>query len=426
MTQPPTINSSTGLSALKEMIGSRSLLGALSVMHRNLGSIFRIPISSFSPVVLAGPEASRFALVEMRKHLGWRNDSDPVTGLLRHGVLVTDGEEHDQLRHQIMPALHKQKVQGYIGKMWQRTEQVIAGWKAGKTYDMLVEMRRIALLIVMDTLFDVDSSADLDSLIPVILQVLKFISPGLWLLGIPRRKYDQTIARMNAYLDGLIQTRREHPTGGEDLLSSMIHSGMEAGLIRDQMLTLLIAGHDTSTALLAWTLYEIGNHPQVQEGLFKETESLPADFPPSAEQVASLSYFEQVINEVLRLYPPIHVGNRVAENDLPVCGYEIPRGERVMVSYYATHHDEQQWPEPEKFDPTRFAPGENHAPYSFLPFGGGPRNCLGANFARVEAVVILARLLQRYRFDLQNKRVRLHMGATLEPQPGVFMKVIDR
>ncbi len=97
-----------------------------------------------------------------------------------------------------------------------------------------------------------------------------------------------------------------------------------------------------------------------------------------------------------------------------------------MISYYAIHHDEQHWPHPETFDPARFAAGEKHAPYTFIPFGGGPRNCVGAHFAQVEAVVILGRLLQRYRFELQSKRVRLHMGATLEPRPGVFMKVISR
>jgi len=426
MNQPPTINSSAGLGALKEIIGPRGLLGALSAMRRNLGYVFRIPLSSFSPVVLAGPQASHYALVEARNDLRWRNESDPVTGLLRHGMLVTDGEEHDRLRRQIMPALHKQRVEGYIIKMWRRTEQVISTWQSGQTYDMLVEMRRIALLIVLDTLFNVDATADLDRLIPVILEILKFISPGFWLLGAPRRNYERPIEEMNAYLEGLIHAHRDHPGGGEDLLSDMIRAGMGVGLIRDQMLTLLIAGHDTSTALLAWALYEIGRHPQVQEGLYRQAQALQAEVPPGAEQVASLDYFEQVINEILRLYPPIHVGNRKAEKDLPACGYEIPQGERVMVSYYTTHHDEQHWPHPEKFDPARFAPGEKHVPYSFLPFGGGPRNCLGANFAGVEAAVILARLLQRYRFELQNKRVRLHMGATLEPRPGVFMKVVDR
>ncbi len=226
-----------------------------------------------------------------RRDLHWRNDADPVTGLLRHGLLVEDGEGHDQLRKQIMPALHRKQVESYIEKMWRRTDQITGSWQAGKTYDMLVEMRRLALLIVMDTLFDVDITPDLERLLPSILDVLKFISPGLWLLGIPRRNYDKSIATINAYMERLIRQRRSRPAARENLLDEMIAGGMDDGLIRDQMLTLLIAGHDTSTALLAWTLYLVGKHPEVQGRLFFESQALPLETPASAEQVELAGLF---------------------------------------------------------------------------------------------------------------------------------------
>jgi cytochrome P450 len=281
----------------------------------------------------------------------------------------------------------------------------------------------------MDTLFGVDMTPDLDRLFPAILDLLKFISPGLWLLGAlraPRKQYHASIAIINAYLYGLIRERRAHPNGGQDLLSEFIHSGMQDALIRDQMLTLLIAGHDTITALLAWALYLLGSHPELQPGLLAEAGALPSGCPPTPEQVDSLGYFKQVIDETLRLVPPIHVGNRVATGDLSVCGYDIPQGQRVMISYYATQHDETHWPEPERFDPGRFEPGKMHTPYTYLPFGGGARNCLGANFAQVEAKVVLAHIFQRYELTLTRPRVHIHMGATLEPRPGVFMRVKQR
>ena len=395
-------------------------------MRTRLGYVFRIGLPGFRPVFLSGPQASHYALTEGRAHLRYRNESDPVTGLLGHGLLVEDGQAHDDLRQKIMPALHRQQVSGYIDKMWRRTEQVIGAWQPGKTYDMLVEMRRLALLIVMDTLFDVDMTPDLERLFPAILDLLKFISPGLWLVGAPRKQYRASIAAINDYLYGLIRERRAHPNEGTDLLSELIAGGMPDELIRDQMLTLFIAGHDTSTALLAWTLYLVGSHPQVQPRLYAQTSGLPAETPPSPEQVEELVYFKQVIDETLRLYPPIHVGNRVSAEDLAVCGYAIPQGERVMVSIYATQHDETHWPEPEHFDPERFAPGKQHTPYTYLPFGGGPRNCLGASFAQVEAKVVLGRLFQRYALTLTRPRVHIHMGATLEPRPGVFMRVERR
>jgi len=284
----------------------------------------------------------------------------------------------------------------------------------------------VALLIVMDTLFDVDMTPDLERLLPAIMDMLRFISPGLWLLGAPRKRYRNSIDMINEYLYGLIRERRAHPNGGTDLLSELIADGMEDELIRDQMLTLLIAGHDTSTALLAWTLYLTGSHAQVLVQLEAETSSLDRDNPPTPEQVEGLGYFKQVIDETLRLYPPIHVGNRIATEDLRVGGYDIPKGERVMVSIYATQHDETHWPEPERFDPQRFGPGRQPAPYTYLPFGSGRRNCLGANFAQVEAKVVLALIFQRYKLKLTRRDVHIHMGATLEPRPGVFMRVERR
>jgi cytochrome P450 len=423
MAQAPAPNSAAGLAALRELFGPRNLTGSLSAMRQRLGYVFRIALPGFSPVFLSGPQASHFALTEARTQLHWRNETDPVTGLLGHGLLVEDGEAHDSLRRKIMPAVHRRQVSGYIEKMWRRTDQVIGTWQPGETYDMLVEMRRLALLIVMDTLFDVDMTPKLERLFPAILDMLKFISPGLWLVGAPRQQYRDSIAAINDYLYGLIQDRRAHPNGGKDLLSELIADGMQNALIRDQMLTLFIAGHDTSTALLAWTLYLVGSHPRVENELLAETGVLPGETSPTPEQVEDLVYFKQVIDETLRLYPPIHVGNRVSAEDLSVCGYDIPKGERVMVSIYATHHDETHWPEPERFDPERFGQGKQPAPYSYLPFGGGARNCLGANFAQVEANVVLARIFQRYELILTRPRVHIHMGATLEPRPGVFMRV---
>ena len=227
MLTPPVPDSSAGLAALKELFGPRNLPGALSAMRRKLGYVFRIRLPGFNPVFLSGREAAHFALTEGRSALKWRNESDPVTGLLRHGLLVEDGEAHDSLRRKVMPALHRQQVAGYIEKMWRRTEQVINSWEPGKTYDMLVEMRKLALLIVMDTLFDVDLTPDLERLFPSILDMLKFISPGLWLLGGPRKRCEASIAAINVYLYGLIRERRTHPTGGSDLLSSLI-SGRHA------------------------------------------------------------------------------------------------------------------------------------------------------------------------------------------------------
>ncbi len=408
---------------IKELLGPRNFLGALAIMQGNLGNLFDLSLPGFKATLLSGPECSHAALVEKRSSLIWRNEADPVTSLLRHGLLVEDGQAHADLRRLIMPSLHRQQVERYIDAMWHITEEIIECWQPGRTYDMLVEMRRIALLVLVKTLFGADFSPDIDRLFTPTIKMLKSISPGLWLLGAPRSRYSSAIQTMDDYFYGLIRDRRARKTASSDLLNTLLQAGLDDSLIRDQLLTLFIAGHDTSTALLAWSLYMLGLHQEIQLSLHQEATSLPADAPPSPEQVAGLTRLDQVIRETLRLYPPIHVSNRVAAENLEVCGYAVRAGGRVMLSIYATHHDQYIWPEPERFDPSRFAQNKQPAPYTFLAFGGGPRNCIGAYYALLEAKVILARLLQRFEFKLLQPRVHLHMGATLEPRPEVLMQV---
>jgi cytochrome P450 len=207
------------------------------------------------------------------------------------------------------------------------------------------------------------------------------------------------------------------------LLGLLIAAGMPDALIRDQLLTLIIAGHDTSTALLSWTLYLLSNHPEVQARVQAELDSVLGSAPPSLAQLGQLSYLEQVINETLRLYPPIHLGSRIAAEDLEFQGHHIPTGQRVLYSIYLTQRDPRYWDKPAEFCPERFAPAlsRQHLPYTFQPFGGGSRNCIGMAFAQVEVKVVLARILQHFDLRFTGHSVRLRMGATLEPAPGVMV-----
>jgi cytochrome P450 len=204
---------------------------------------------------------------------------------------------------------------------------------------------------------------------------------------------------------------------------------MSDGVIRDQLLTMLIAGHDTSTALLAWTLYLLGSHPDAMEAATAEVDAIVGRGTPTVEQIDSLDFIDRVIKESLRLYPPIHVGTRRALNDLDICGYRVPDGDRLLYSIYLTHRDPEHWDEPHAFNPERFVAERGrrtYEPYSYVPFGGGPRNCIGAMYGQFEAKVVLVRILQRVELELVNHDVHAHMGATLEPRPGVMMHVRHR
>jgi len=423
----PKATGQVGLQILRRLAATRSPLVALEMMQQHVGNLFQIQAPGFTPAVMAGPDYNRQLLVTDRASYLWRTETDPVTELLRRGVLVLDGDEHDRVRACMEPTMLRRPTLAHIDTMVESTDWVMDQWQDGGTYDMLVEMRKIALLILIGTLFGVDFRPDLQRMWGPILRAIDTISPGLWILSpkLPRRRYPKELAALDAYLYDLIGRRRTQPEPPDDLLTRLVQSpDMDDGLIRDQLLTMLIAGHDTSTALFAWMLYLLGEHPDAMRRVRDEVATVVGSSPLASEHLNRLHYLDLVTRETLRLYPPIHIGNRKAAHDVHLPAGTIPAGNRVMYSIYLSHRDPAQWENAEAFDPDRF---DRHAAvpaFTYVPFGGGPRNCIGATFAQIEAKVVLARLFQRTRLDLlPGQQIHAHMGATLEPRPGVKMKV---
>ncbi len=416
------MSSKTGRAALHALFREGSPLGPLKVMAAHMGRVFQIPIPGFRPFVVFGPEANRRVLVTERNKLLWHN-TDPVTDLLRHGVLITDREEHDRYRELMETPLHPSRLPHYTQMMIEQTERVSAQWKNGGVIDMLVEGRKIALLIIMQALFSRDVWDDLPHIWTPILKAIRYVSPGMWILWrkIPRWGYGKALRELDEYLYGMIEERR---TGGEkwkmesgkgDLLQHLIDAGLSHDIIRDQMLTMLIAGHDTSTALLAWTFALLGQNPEILQRVVQEVDTLEKS-----------PLLDQVIKESLRLYPPIHIGNRYVAEEMQFKEGNVPAGERMFYSIYLTHRDPSIWENAETFCPERFAHGRKTAPYTYVPFGGGPRACIGAAFGQAEARLVIAQLLRTHTFDFTNHKIHAHMGATLEPRPGVWMRVTRR
>jgi cytochrome P450 len=273
----------------------------------------------------------------------------------------------------------------------------------------------------------VDVWDDLPRIWTPILKAINYISPGAWIIWrkVPRPGYKKYLKQLDDYLYGIISSRRAGPPK-VDLLQHLIDAGLDDDRIRDQMLTMLIAGHDTSTALLAWTFYLLGSHPEIHERLVRELDEAIGKTPPSVSAGWQPHLLDEVIKESMRLYPPIHIGNRIIAEDMDFDGKCVPAGERLFYSIYLTHRDAEHWKNPDDFHPERFEHGRKQSPYAYIPFGGGPRSCIGAAFGQAEARLVIARLLQTFTFELVNKNVRAHMGATLEPRPGVMMQVSYR
>lgn len=438
----PEADAATGLKVLAGLAQTRSLLTALEIMREEVGPVFRITLPGFQPAVFVGPESNRQILVSQRQQFQWRSPSDPVTRLLRHGLLVEDGEAHSRLRACMEPAMQKPAAGHKVAAMQAATDRVLARWANGSTQEMLGEMRRVALLIFMETLLDVEFEPDMERLWQPILRAISYIAPGLWILwpDMPRPGYGKALAQLDDYLYGIIRQRRaqlrnadQRPPRGEDagptdLLTALVRApGMDDELIRDQLLTMLIAGHDTSTALLAWSLHLLARHPDVLAQAQQEVDAVAGRGSLQMAHVEALSYLDEVVKEALRLYPPIHVANRIAAEETTIAGYALQAGNRVMASIYLAHRDERVWEAPEQFRPERFAPhAPRRPPFTYIPFGAGPRHCIGAAFAQVEAKVVLARILQQFELEDLGRPVRPHMGATLAPHPGVFLRVQRR
>jgi cytochrome P450 len=415
-----------GWLAAVSMVSKDSPLSALRILYTHMGRFFQIPLSAFHPFVVGGPEWNRKVLVTERDKLKWRN-TDPVTDLLGHGVLVTDGEEHDHYRKLMEPSLHPSQLGNYVQPILANTHRVTNQWRDGQVIDMLREGRKVALLIIMETLFSVDVWNDLPQLLKPIIKSINFISPGAWIIqrNLPRPGYKKHLEQLDNYLYAVISERRAGPKK-TDLLQHLIDAGLDDRYIRDQMLTMLIAGHDTSTALLAWTFYLLGSHPEIHQRLVRELDEAIGTTPPSTPAGWQPHLLDEVIKESLRLYPPIHIGNRIVAQDIDFNGEQVPASERLFYSIYLTHRDSEYWQDPHAFRPERFEHGRKQPPYAYVPFGGGPRGCIGAAFGQAEARLVIARLLQTFNFELVNKKVHAHMGATLEPRPGVMMRVSRR
>ena len=404
-----------GRAALRAFIKEGSPLGPLKIMARHLGYFFQIPLPMFKPYVVFGPEANRKVLVTERDKVAWRN-TDPVTDLLDSGVLVVDGEDHDRYRKLMEPPLHPSHLPEYTSQFIAHTDKVSAQWQDGETVDMLVESRTIALLIIMDTLFSKDVWDDLPLIWTPILKAIEYISPGGWILWrkMPRFGFKKHLKTLDDYLYRIIAERRMGHFE-QDLLQHLIDAGLTDKVIRDQMLTMMIAGHDTSTALLAWTFALLGQHPEIHQRVVEEVDTM--DKSP---------LLDQVIKESLRLYPPIHIGNRRIAEEMEFTEGNVPKDERMFYSIYLTHRDPDIWEKADSFCPERFANGRKTPPFSYVPFGGGPRACIGAAFGQAEARIVMAQLLKTYTFEFTNHKIKPHMGATLEPRPGVMMKVAKR
>lgn len=421
----------------------RDPTGRLADLAARYGDASSFRFGPYTEFLLNDPELIRAVLVNNRSFVKG-NALQQAKRVLGEGLLTSEGELHLRQRRLIQPLFHSRRVAGYGDTMVAQTERMLERWQDGATLDVHREMTRLTLAIVGRTLFDADVEGEAEEIGAALTEALEavnrlvypFVGPALERLPLPsRRRFRQSIKRLDETIERLIAERRAEPGGG-DLLSLLLEvqedggNGMADRQVRDEAMTLFLAGHETTANLLTWTWFLLSAHPDVEARVHAELDAVLSSAPASVEHVSTLELTGRVIDEALRLYPPAWVIGRRAVEDVDLGGgLVVPANAIVVMSPYVTHRDVRWYPQPERFDPDRWLPAvrATRPQYAFFPFGGGRRLCIGESFARVEAMLVLATVARRWSLRLEpGHRVELLPRVTLRPKHGMRMSVARR
>jgi retinoid hydroxylase len=417
------------------------LLGA----YEEFGPIFSMRLLHSKVIFMLGPEANHYVTVGHPENFHWRESSfGDLIPLLGDGLLTVDDDYHDRARAIMLPAFHREQVEASTAAMVMESEAAIAALRPDTVVDIYAWMRALAMRIAMRALLGLDPDDGGKGALAAekFEEALSYfgIDFALRLLrgpGSPWRRLMAARAVLDRIVYEEIERRRAAPdSGARDILSLLVAARGEHGErftdpeIRDQVMTLMFAGHDTSTSTVTFALFELAHHPDVLERLCEEQDRVLAGAPPTIDQLErQLPYLDMVVDEVLRLYPPAWIGPRRAVRDFEWGGYQVPKGAYVNYCSWASHRLPEVFPEPEAFVPERFTRERKAAlpRGAYVPFGGGKRVCIGKRFGQTEVKLVTTMLLQRLRADaLPGRTMTVRQMPTLSPRDGLKMRLRNR
>ena len=374
--------------------------------------------------------------------------------LVGSGLLTSDGDSWLRQRRLMQPAFHRRRIASFATTMTDAARETLARWQApaasGEPMDVAEEMTRLTLEIAGKTLFSMDLTREAevvgDAFTAASTEILAYMAIpfGAYLVNLPwwpgARRLRRHVAILDEVVEGIIDERRQQRHAGrrtsDDLLDMLMDArdeetgeGMSDEQLRDEVMTLMLAGHETTSLALSWTLYLLSQHPDVRRRLEAEVDEVLGGRTPTMADIPDLTYTTMVLEESMRLYPPAYATSRWCVEADEVGGYDVPAGSVVTLSPYVTHRHLDFWEEAERFDPERFQPERKaeRPRFAYMPFGGGPRQCIGNRFAMMEATLILALVAQRYRLQLvPGHPVEMEPLITLRPRYGLCMTVLER
>lgn len=412
------------------------VLGGLTLLADTEGDRVLFRLGPVRVLVLNDPPAVHEILVA--QHRAFRKPKGPLflARILGDGLLTAEEPTWRHARRLIQPAFHSEALRAMGGQMVTLTERHLASWDTGREYDIADEMASLAFTIATDTLFGFRDDAVNREVRASISSAMRYANRRMYaLVRIPtwiptrnNREFSRASRSLTRAVNGIVAEREQHPVASPDLLNLLIHASgpdgehFSAQEVRDQCLTLLLAGHETVANALSWTWHLLAEHPRVREVLEDELAATLGNASPSPDRLKDLPYLEAVVRESLRLYPPVWVLARQSTRSFRLGSQEFPARTRVLMAPWVIHRRASLFPDPNAFRPERWLDGSTNGlpAQAYIPFGTGPRLCIGRSFALLEMPLVVATISQRYRlYPVPGEAVVPEPLVTLRPRNGV-------
>ena len=409
------------------------------------GDVARIRLLSKPVYFVSHPDGIR--QIFQKSHLNYDRNSlstKPIRLFLGNGLPLSDGEHWQHQRRLMQPTFHRRYVADMATQMVKAGDALLKRWgnraNQDEQLDMYKEMTDVTLCIVGMTLFGLDPSAEnpmgqaFQTLAHALADYVFFPFPPLSVPTPRNRRIRATLNTLNTLVYDLIRERREQKKGTGDLLSLLLATdedgtSMNDQQLRDEIISLFFAGHETVASTLTWAWYALYQHPEIEHRLWEESDTVLHGKYPTVADLPQIPYTRMVIDETLRLYPPTAILARRTRIDNTICGYRIPANCEVMTNIYAAHRHPAYWEQPEIFNPDRFSPDRPcaGARTAYFPFGGGSHFCIGHSFALMEMQILITMMAQRYQFQLApGQTIEPVHRLTIRPRHGLFMLLKER
>ncbi|HXQ20097.1 MAG TPA: cytochrome P450 [Candidatus Acidoferrales bacterium] len=422
----------------------RDPLAMLLWAAREYGDVARFDAWPLTAHLVFHPDHVKYVLQDNNRNY-WKGDLiGRVKPLIGEGLFTSEGDFWRRQRRLAQPAFHRERIESFATIMSTAGARLLDGWESiaaqAQPFDLMEQMSRVTLSIVGQALFGIDLTGEAADVGRAMLVALQFVSeeafrffPAWLALPTPRNlRFKRARAALDRVVLGIIDRRRQ-AAAADDLLAMLMEArdaetgeGMSDRQLRDEIMTFVLAGHETTAVTLAWAWHLLAQHPEVADRLRHEVSTVLAGKAPTLTDLPRLQLTRRVIDETLRLYPPVPVISRETLAADEIAGYAIPAKTGVMLSPYVTHRHPALWPDPERFDPERFTPERCAARprFAYFPFSGGPRLCIGNEFALMEATILLAMTAQRYRIEsVPGHTVQQELRVTLRPRQPMLMRL---